>query len=374
MRVLYIIDGLNAGGKERRLTELLKNLSKEKVIEFELVTMTKEIYYKDIFDLNIKIHYIIRKTRKDISIFKKFYKICRNFKPDIVHCWDGMTAIYAIPACRLLNIKLVNGMVADSPAKRNIFNKYWLRAKVTFPFSDIIVGNSKSGLKAYKAPKNKSIYIYNGFDFKRIDNIVKNDIIRTQLKITSKFVIGMVASFSKYKDYKTYFTSAQLLLSKRNDITFVAIGDNTDSDLSKNLIDNKYIENFRLLGKKSGIESFINSMDICVLSTFTEGISNSILEYMALGKPVIATSGGGTNEIVEDNKTGFLIKSLNPKELAEKIDFLLNDTELCLNMGIRGQKRIHELFSINSMTSKFISCYKMVLGVDAKKVFEEKVL
>ena len=72
-----------------------------------------------------------------------------------------------------------------------------------------------------------------------------------------------------------------------------------------------------MLGIRSGIESLISAMDICVLSTFTEGISNSILEYMALEKPVIATAGGGTNEIVIDNKTGFLIKQSNPEELAE---------------------------------------------------------
>ena len=53
-------------------------------------------------------------------------------------------------------------------------------------------------------------------------------------------------------------------------------------------------------------------MDICLLSTFTEGISNSIMEYMALGKPVIATDGGGTKEIVDDGETGFLIGQSDP--------------------------------------------------------------
>ena len=78
-----------------------------------------------------------------------------------------MTAVYAIPACKLLNIKLINGMVVDTPVKKNILNKNWLRARLTFPFSDLIIGNSKAGLIAYKAPTKKSRCIYNGMDFER---------------------------------------------------------------------------------------------------------------------------------------------------------------------------------------------------------------
>ena len=361
MKILFFIDCLTSGGKERRLTELMKALKLRGDIEFELAVMSNEIHYREVFDLDINIHYLIRSTKKDLSVFYKFYKICKKYNPDIVHCWDSMTAIYSIFPCKLLNIKLVNGMVVDAPSKQNIFNKHWFRAKLTFPFSNIIIGNSKAGLAAYNVPKKKSFFIYNGFNFERTINIIKSDFIREQLSINTKYVIGMVASFSKYKDYKTYFNTAQLLLRQRTDIIFLAIGSDTDSILSKNLIDNKYIEHFRLLGKKSGIESFINAMDICVLATFTEGISNSILEYMALGKPVIATAGGGTNEIVEDTKTGYLIGLSNPNELAEKIEILLNDTELRNKMGLAGQERIKEIFSISCMADKFISFYEMIL-------------
>jgi glycosyltransferase involved in cell wall biosynthesis len=362
MKILFFTDTLNAGGKERRLTELLKALRFKQDIEFELVTMSYDIHYKEVLDLGINIHYVIRKTKIDISVFYRFYKLCRNYKPDIVHCWDSMTAVYLVPTCKLLHIKLVNGMVFDSPVKQNILNKYWLRAKLTFPFSDTVLANSKAGVLAYKAPKNKSVVIYNGFDFARTENLLREDSVKKQISTDSNFIIGMVASFSqKYKDYPTYFKAAQLLLRDRNDITFLAIGNGTDSVESRNLIDKEYIGQFRLLGKKTGIESFINSMDICVLSTFTEGISNSILEYMALGKPVIATSGGGTNEIVEDGKTGFLVGPSNPTELAEKMGILLNNLQLRESMGIAGKERILNYFSIDLMINKYIDLYRELL-------------
>ncbi len=180
MRILFFTDTLDVGGKERRLTELIKALILHKEIDFELVVMSKDIHYKEILDLGIKIHYITRKTRHDVSVFYRFYKLCRSYKPDFVHCWDSMTAIYLVPACKLLHIKLINGMVVDSPVKQNISNKYYLRAKLTFPFSDVIIGNSKAGLLAYKAPENKSIVIHNGFAFSRTKNLISKEDIRKE--------------------------------------------------------------------------------------------------------------------------------------------------------------------------------------------------
>lgn len=353
---------MTAGGKERRLTELMKSLKLNPDIQFELVVMTHDIHYKEVFDLRINIHYFIRRRKKDLSVFRSFFELCKTYKPDIVHCWDTMTAVYITPVCKLLNIKLINGMVVDAPQKQNIFFKPWRRARLTFPFADLIIGNSDAGLKAYRAPEKKSIVIHNGFNFERIENIVSVERIREKFRIDTKYIVGMVATFSDYKDYATYFKAAQMVLNKRMDVTFLAVGKNTDSAMARSHIEGKFLKYFRLLGRQSDIESLVNAMDIGVLSTITEGISNSILEYMALGKPVIATSGGGTSEIVDDQKTGFIINHANSEELSKKIDLLLNNTEMRLAMGKCGKDRILEAFSIEVMANKYYSVYKGLLS------------
>ena len=361
MKILFFIDGLGAGGKERRLVELIKALTKNQEFDCELLIMNDEIHYTEVLDLNIKIHSLIRETKKDFSVFKKFYGLCKSINPDVVHCWDNMTAIYSVPVCKLLHIPLINGMITNSPGKWRILNKYWLRGKLTFPFSDYIVSNSKSGISAYGVSKRKSFVIYNGFNFNRICTLINKEIILSQIAVETKYVIGMVASFSKTKDYKTYFSAAQLLLETRKDITFLAIGHKTDSLKMQSLIQEKYMPHFRLLGTKSDIESYINAMDICVLSTFREGISNSILEYMALAKPVVATDGGGTNEIVADMKTGFLVKVSDPEDLSNKINMLLHDENLRTIMGNDGKKRIQEVFSMEKMLTEYISLYNKII-------------
>lgn len=358
MKVLFFINGLSAGGKERRLVELMKGIKKDPSINFELAVMSRDIHYTELFDLGIKIHFLIRRSKKDISIFKRLYALCKAIKPDILHCWDSMTAIYAAPVCRLLGIKLANGMVVGVPnKKRNLLDSAYRRSRMTFPFSDIIIGNSRAGLVAYHASEKKSICIHNGFNFDRLNQLEPVATLKDKLEIKTAYLIGMVASFSAYKDYKTFFEAAQMLLQKRADVTFIVIGSKTESDEAKKMIQDQYTEHFKLLGKRTDVESLVNLLDICVLSTFTEGISNSILEYMALGKPVIATDGGGTKEIVLDGDTGFLIKPANPKELAYKMNILLEDHSLRLKMGSAGKKRVQEHFSIDSMIKSYVSIY-----------------
>jgi len=372
MKVLFFIDCFVAGGKERRLTELMKALKAKQDIQFELVVMGTEIYYKEVLDLGIKIHYLIRKRKKDISAFGKLYKLCKEIKPDIIHCWDSMTAIYSVPICKLLHIKLVNGMVTDAPVKQNLTNKRWLRARLTFPFSNAIVGNSIAGLKAYHAPTNKSISIYNGFNFERLNKIDDPVVIRSKFNIRANYIILMIGAFNKRKDYESFIDAAKILCDKREDIEFIAVGDGENFNYISQRIGLSFAQRIKLAGNQVNVESIINISDVCVLMTNStvhgEGISNSILEYMAMGKVVIASSGGGTNEIVEDNKTGFLVGPSNSKELSEKIEILLNNLELRKNMGLAGRQRIQDLFSIDNMVNKFVAVYKNFKSVPNRNV------
>lgn len=359
--MLYVIDTLGSGGKERRLVELLKALRIRNDFEAQLAVMSEDIHYKEVLSLGVEIHKIIRKTKRDLSVFRLFYILIKSYKPDIVHCWDSMTAVYVTPASKMLNCKLVNGMVIDSPARQNIFNKHWLRARLTFPFSNVIVSNSNAGLTAYKAPVKKSLVIYNGFNFARIENLINKESVREQLNVDTKYIVGMVATFWENKDYPTYYKAACLLLDKRRDVTFLAIGTDTDSPDSISLVGEKYLSNFRHLGKRTGVESYINAMDVCVLSTFTEGLSNSVLEYMALGKPVVVTRGGGSGEIVTEGITGYLVNNSDPDALAGKIELLLNDPGLCERMGSAGRQRVIEEFSVDKMVQNYIELYTRII-------------
>jgi len=356
LKILFIVDSLGPGGRERRSVQLLKALDKISYLNCNLIVLSNVIFYTEIYNLDININIFERKTKKDISILYKIYKLCRSWKPDIIHTWGSMSAVYACPVTKFMKIKFINTMIADAPDK--LYRKIFFRSRLTFPFSDIIQANSYAGLKAYNV-KKKGCVIYNGFDFKRLDSVKDPDLIRKKYNINCKYIVGMVASFSDYKDYGSYIIAANNILSKRNDITFICVGDGKRIDIIKKIVDNRV--GIIFTGRIEDVESVVNIFDVGVLSTYTEGISNSIMEYMALGKPVIATNGGGTKEIVIDGVTGFLMPEKSPSILEEKILYLINNRALRESMGYEGKKQIQEKFNIDIMVNRQIELYRNLI-------------
>ena len=102
-------------------------------------------------------------------------------------------------------------------------------------------------------------------------------------------MVVMVASFSKYKDYDLFVDVAKGIGKIRDDTTFIGIGDGSEWNRIQQRIKDEQINNIVLTGKQKEVERFIAASDIGLLCTYSEGISNSIIEYMSLGKPVIST-------------------------------------------------------------------------------------
>jgi glycosyltransferase involved in cell wall biosynthesis len=355
MKILFFIESLGAGGKERRLAELLKRLKNYHDITYEVVLTRRLVHYQEILDLGIKIHYLERKyVKKDPFIFFRFYKLCKDFRPDIIHVWGNMVALYAIPAKLLLRIKLLNNQIGDATIKSK--NRLFF-AHLAFRFSDAVIANSKAGLESYLLSGKKGMVIYGGFDFKRLENLVDVKVIRNKFNIRTKRIVGMVASLKPIKDYQTYINAANIILKTNKDVTFLCIGYGNDS-LYREMVWPENIDHVKFLGLQDNVESIMNCCDIGVLATYTEGISNAIMEFMALGKPVVATDGGGTKEILLDNVTGFLVPPKNPEILSEKIGYLLKNEDISLKMGEAGRDRIKNEFSPQKMVGNFLHIFQ----------------
>ena len=356
LKILFFIESLRSGGKERRLVELAKELYSRKNIDFKIVLMDKKIHYKDILSLNCEIFYLERRKKKiPPHLFLQFFNIARKYSPDIIHVWGSMAALYAIPAKLILNIKMINSQITDAliKSKREI-----MFYRITFFFSDQIISNSLAGLKAYNLP-SKGILIHNGFNFDRIEKLEDCGSIRNNLSISSKFIVGMVATFSQAKDYRTYIKAALQILDQRDDVTFLCIGAGDISSI-KDLFPFQYKNKIRFLAPLNNIEAIMNICNIGVLSTFLEGVPNAIMEFMALGKPVIVTEGGGSNELVEHNKDGFLTPVGNYEKIRKNIIHLLDNPKQAKAMGMFGKNKIKNEFNIIKMENSFYKCYKEI--------------
>jgi glycosyltransferase involved in cell wall biosynthesis len=353
MNILFFIESLQAGGKERRVIELIKSLIHYD-IKIEIVLLNRDIHYSEIFDLGVNIHYLKRKkTIQDFSIFLKFLFLVRKVKPDLIHVWGNVSAFYAIPAKIILQKILVNSQITDAPQR---FTPGF-RHKMNFRLANVIISNSKAGLKSYNSPENKSIVINNGFNFNRIGKMSVENNIKKELTLTTPYIIGMVATFYQLKDYTTYILAALDILTEREDVSFLCVGAGDSSKYQK-MVPEHLKQKILFPGKRNDVESIMSVCNIGVLSTFTEGIPNTVMEYMALAKPIVATNGGGVSELVIDKETGFLIPEQDKKAMKDKILELLDNPELAKKMGVAGKNRIQTEFGIEKMVKSYYSIYE----------------
>jgi len=362
MRILMAIDNLRSGGKERRMVELLKGLNRRKNVVVRLLVLSEDIHYTEIKNLGIEIICLVRRYQKDLGMFYRIYQEVKRFKPDIIHSWETMTSVYITPSAAILDFKFINAIIADSPSQIKPFSSLWWRIRLTFPFSNLIIGNSQAGLRAYKAPLKKSKCIHNGVDLSRFNKLEKEEAVRRSLNITTTKVIGMVATFSKYKDYPTFIMAAIKLLASDQDLSFVCVGDGPEFEKIRAMVPPKLASKIIFTGRCQDVESIVNIFSIGVLATFTEGISNSVIEYMALSKPVVATIGGGTSELVIDGVTGFLVPSESIDALERSIQKLLHNPDQARAFGKTGQLRIQRYFNLNRMTHEYFSAYTELLS------------
>ncbi|MCO6477336.1 MAG: glycosyltransferase [Phaeodactylibacter sp.] len=362
MKILFLIDSLPRGGKERRMIELLKGLLSAGGYRPEVAILSGKVQYEEVFSLGIPVHTIIRKVQWDPRLFTSLYRLCREVRPDIIHSWGHMSSVSIVPAAKMLGIRLINGSVANAPLNLGLRNKKYLWAKLSFPFSDLVIGNSRAGLRAYRAPEDRSRCVYNGFDFRRVPEAASAEEARARLGIEEGQIVGMVGAFHPRKDYATYIRAAIRLLDEGRRATFLAIGDGPLREECAAMVPGRHQNRILMPGLMRDVEKAIQAFDVGVLATNSlvhgEGISNSILEYMALGKPVVATDGGGTPEIVEDGRTGFLVKPLDPEGLAARIAWLLDNPEKARRMGAEGKHKIETEFTISRMTEHYIEIYQ----------------
>lgn len=358
MKILFFIDGFRKGGKERRLAELLNAITGENV-ECRVVVIHPAIEYELPDEIKDGIVRIEKRGKKDLRPFFRFHKICKEFDPDIVHTWSSMVTFYSLFAVALQGRYLVNSQITDSPAAFRRWSFFGLVCRINFFFSGIILANSFAGLNSYGAPASKSMVIYNGTGLRRFDIAETSEEVKKSLKVSTRFCAVMVASFSENKDYSAFIGLAGSMQKTRNDITFIAVGDGENLGAMKGIAGREHVENILFLGKRDDVERIISIADVGILlSVHGEGISNSIIEYMAMGKPVIANDSGGTREILSDGKNGYLLSSRSVEEAAGKLSVLINEEEVRLTMGKAARRTIEDRFTISRMAGEFLGVYR----------------
>lgn len=353
-KILFLIGSFGTGGMERQLAEIIKNLPNE---EFEKYLFMKNFtghFFSQISNY-ISGYEDLKQHNFDFNSIKSLKKYIERIQPQVVFSMSSTLSEFLLLLKPILAHKpiFLNASIQSAPDKIPFTQRF---ENIFLDLSKSVIGNSYAGLKAFKQNKKKNRFVlYNGFDFKRIPSISKVQAINKAEFDVSKFNILMVSSLRRdeFKDPITFLKTAKEIQNIDNSIMFYIAGDGERKAELEAFIEDNKINNVNLLGNRSDVETLFLASDLSILTSRTEGISNSIMESMACGVPCIATSGGGTPEIVEQGVNGYILPFGDYKAIAEKIMYLKNNPEVLKELGYRAKKTVEEKFSIERMIQNF---------------------
>jgi len=346
-KVLFITSSMSKGGAE---TQLIKVALFLKSLNYQVLTVSlKPINEFDIdFDKEgIPVIFLKNWRKYSLNNLQLFNKTIKEFRPDIVIAFMFIAIIFARLFKILLKFKLISSVrIAVLPAK------WYLPFILTSGLDDILVYNSKA------SKINFEKYLFADKNGIVINNAISLPELMTQPiadSMAEKFVWVCLAHFRWNKDYNTLFKAISLIkhLNFRVDI----IGEYTDQNNPISIIKELNIESHvNVLGFKHNATQYLDKSDAFVLSSFSEGMPNALLEAMAFSKPVVVSNIDCNIEILNASRCGFLFKKSDEYDLAIKMMEMMKMTFHERNiLGLNGRNYVQKCFEEEKVMENWLT-------------------
>jgi glycosyltransferase involved in cell wall biosynthesis len=375
-KVTYVIPSLNRGGAEGQLSELLRRLDRRR-FEPDLVLFEDSGGY-NLRDVVKHVSVLnspaggnsdwARHAFGQMAAVAKLTSHLRRRRSHVVHAFLPAAAILAGCAARLARVPcfvISRRSMLDHYRKNRV-----LTAVDRFPprFADAIVGNCRAiavqTVSEDRLPETKLLTIYNGVDTVRFSPQTPVE-TRQQLGFAPEHVVfAIVANFRECKRHIDFVHAAARLRDHVPHARFLMVGAHgvTHDAVQAEIQRMGLGATFTTVIGTSVPENYYRAMDVYVCTSATEGLSNSILEAMASGKPVIATKVGGNPELIQHGETGYLVAPFAPEEVASAGQMLSSNPYLRHRMGARARSDAQAVFSLSAMVERYEKLYTDLLS------------
>lgn len=178
-------------------------------------------------------------------------------------------------------------------------------------------------------------------------------------------IIGIVARLTERKGFKNLFEAVKLLADEGRTLKCLVVGGGASTEkiaaLKNHAASLGISEHILLTGRRGDIPDILSLLDVFILPSLAEGLGRSLLEAMAAGKPIVASTVGGIPEAIEDGKSGLLVKPDDSRALAHAIGLLLDNPEKAQELGRASRKRAELLFDETKMIDRICSLYEELI-------------
>ncbi len=371
--VVHVIHALGTGGLENGLVNII-NRTPKGTYRHAIVCLTQAHDFKNrLNSKEIPIVELHKKPGNDISVYLRMWSALRRLKASIVHTRNLTALEMQLVASLFPGVRRVHGEHG-----RDIYDlygsnkKYNLLRKAIRPLVHHYITVSqdlKHWLEKTVSVNPKRIsQIYNGVERslffpgpKRNSGVLPRGFLPED-----GILFGAVGRLAEVKGHSILVDAFGLLLEKhpetRSSVRLLIVGDGPVSAAIHESVESKNIGDCVWLpGDRSDVPELLRAMDVFVLPSLGEGVSNTLLEAMASGLPVVATRVGGNPELI-DKLNGLLVEPGDAAKLMQGMETLLLDSDLRKQMGKASLEKIDEFFQWDKTVAEYLQVYDAVLN------------
>lgn len=378
IKVLKFVTAFGWGGTERQFVNLGLGLDRSRfAVHFSCLrrfgVMLEELESSGVSVIDYDVS-----SFRDIRAVAAQWRLARDirrFGIQIVHTYGSASHVFAIPAAKLAGASVVAsirdmGVYLSTP--RRTLQRWVCR------FADHILVNAaaiKEWLVADGYDGDRITVIPNGIDPSRFAH-TRSGRLHSDLGLTADTpLVAVLGRVSRLKGLEDFIAAAAIVAPRFPSARFLIIGEPSFTARGRKImVDGAYQEELAQLAAKLGVserviftgfrsdvEEILPELAVSVLPSLSEGLSNTLLESMAAGAPVVATRVGGTAEVVQDFENGLLVQPNDPVALAVAICRLLDAPAFAAQLGQAARCRIAEHYSMSSCIQRTSAVYELLL-------------
>lgn len=367
IRLLKVLALFAAGGTEGQVLNLVRGLDRSR-FDLQFACLRKWGHFlEEIERRDIPIsEYRIKSLYKPRTFLQqlRFALYMRSRRIQIMHSYNFYANVFAIPAARLAGVPLVLASVRD----RGV---YLTRAqkevqKRVCGMADRILVNADSirdWLVEEGYRPDKITTIRNGIDMTSYNQARTSTVLRRDWNIPPNApLVVMLSRLNPQKGVEDFIKAAALINRRHPEARFLIVGEKMQYKggvFGRDVSYHKELEQLAaelgiadkviFTGHREDVPEFLTAATVSVLPSLSEGLSNTLLESMAAGAPVVATNVGGNPELVHDGVTGILVPPRAPRAIADAVNCILDDPALARRFRLAARKRADDCFSMKRM-------------------------
>jgi glycosyltransferase involved in cell wall biosynthesis len=363
IEVVYVVASMITGGTQTHLLQVFRFLDRRRHVPRLFCLRDEGNLIPDARALDVEVSTFgmsgTLRSPRDLTGLLRMRAALRVRKPGILHGYLLRGNFYGAIAARAARVRVVvtskrgHHKPASAPER--------LAVHVSNRLSDAITGNSPAVLDFTRAEETgltaRLVMIPSGIDTDRFDPRIVGD-LSTELGLGVRPVIGTAITWRPRKGFRMLFEAFAQVLSRRPDARLLIAGEGEWAPDPRSLAEALGIrDSIVLLGKRSDMPRVLGTLDVFVLPSESEGMSNALLEAMAMALPAIATDVGGNPHVITNGDDGFLVRYADSDTLASRIEALLGDEQERRRIGNAARQRVVGAFSARSMVGQLQDLY-----------------